>query len=184
MSVRRKHIRAKVKELIGSSTKKGAMPINVGKIAKDLGITVLFEPNDDDVSGFLLRDVKKNKTVIGVNESHHPNRQRFTIAHELGHYFLHDYEGFHFDRQNRGLQLRKQFRDKNSSSGTDIEEKEANLFAAELLMPEEFIREDLERIESIDLFSEDQLPLDEMAKRYQVSTQALIYRLTSLGFIH
>ncbi len=60
---------------------------------------------------------------------------------------------------------------KVSSQGTDIEEKEANLFAAELLMPARFIEHDIEEIGAFDVLDEDSL--DEFAQKYGVSTQAM-----------
>jgi len=55
----------------------------VEKIAKELGAQVRFAPFDDELSGMV--HIKDGVPIIGVNSLHHPNRQRFTIAHELGH---------------------------------------------------------------------------------------------------
>jgi Zn-dependent peptidase ImmA (M78 family) len=68
-----------------------------------------------------------------------------------------------------------------SSQGTDIAEREANFFAASLLMPKDFIEKDLEAEESID-FLDDKL-IHDLARKYGVSTQALVNRLKNLGFI-
>lgn len=38
--------------------------------------------------GKINYDFNKHKYIITVNKDHHPNRQRFTIAHELGYYML------------------------------------------------------------------------------------------------
>ena len=56
---------------------------------------------------------------------------------------------------------------------------EANRFAAELLIPIEFLRADLEHNE-FDLAADDQLRA--MAKHYGVSTQSLAIRLNGLGY--
>ena len=63
------------------------LPIDVKKIAERDGAQVLFDELEDDISGFLLK--KDQKVFIVVNSNHHPNRQRFTIAHECGHRELH-----------------------------------------------------------------------------------------------
>ena len=56
---------------------------------------------------------------------------------------------------------------------------EANAFAMELLMPEDFIRRDLEKSGGIDL--EDDAAIARMAKRYRVTPAAMIVRLSSLN---
>ena len=64
-----------------------APPVPVEKLAKALGARVEYTPFDDELSGMAF--VRDGKPVIGVNSNHHPNRQRFTIAHELAHVVLH-----------------------------------------------------------------------------------------------
>jgi Zn-dependent peptidase ImmA (M78 family) len=135
---------------------------------------VPFAGDADDVSGMLYRDA--HKTIIGVNESDHENRQRFTIAHELGHLHLHPVDRLHLDRN-----FRVAFRDSRSSTGADVREVEANEFAAELLMPAEMLRKDLEG-RAIDIEDDSKL-IEGLARTYQVSVQAMTYRLTNLGLI-
>lgn len=104
-------------------------PFDVIGLATSIGLTVDILPLENDISGYLRREAGGWK--IGVNSLHHPNRQRFTIAHELGHYFLHRSEGNFEDTIlfRRAYQLNKK-------------EVEANEFASKLLMPTgEFRRE-------------------------------------------
>jgi Zn-dependent peptidase ImmA (M78 family) len=78
-----------------------------------------------------------------------------------------------------GLIVRR--RNEQSSTGEDDFEKEANLFAAELLMPAAFLEEDVAALEWTNLLDEEVLlPL---ARKYQVSTQALTFRLAYLGYV-
>lgn len=177
MAVRRRHIRSLVSTLL-SDLGIEHPPVEVEEIAKHLGATVQLEPGGPDLSGFLLRD-EEYGTIIGVNDSHHENRQRFTIAHEIGHLLLHAGERLHVDRAQRGYQVMR--RDEVSSQGTDESEIEANVFAAELLMPKAFLEADIEAADDLDLLGEDDLA--DMAKRYRVSTQALTFRLANLGYI-
>lgn len=151
-------------------------PVEVSEIARELGVEVQENPAEDDLSGFLYRDRNRNITVIGVNASQAPTRRNFTTAHELGHYLLHDFDDVHVDRQ-----FKVWLRSEVSSQGTDEEEKEANLFAAELLMPAKFIERDIDEIGTIDLMDEG--VLKELAEKYGVSTQAMTFRLAYLGFI-
>ena len=89
---------------------------------------------------------------------------------------LHDQGRLHVDR---GFVFR--LRSDVSSQGTEWEEIEANRFAAELLMPEQFLREDLGGIDSMDMLDDDRIAT--LAKHYDVSKQALLIRLAALGYI-
>ena len=146
------------------------LPIDVKQVAQAHEIEVREETNGGDISGFLMR--KGNQSVIGVNASHHPNRQRFTIAHELGHYFLHQFEGVHLDKTFHRSGL--------SSLGISTEEIEANAFAAELLMPDHLVRRAVASFEG-DLVSDS--GIDKLAESFEVSAQAMSIRLANLGFI-
>jgi len=73
-------------------------------------------------------------------------------------------------------------RDAESAKGEDNDEREANLFAAELLMPAKFLTEDVKSID-LDLLS-DSTVLDSLATKYKVSGQALTFRLANLGYIN
>lgn len=173
--VRRKHVRTLVQRLLAEHHVRSA-PVDVVEIAKTLGVEVQETPAEDDLSGFLYRDRKRNSAIIGVNADHHPNRRNFTAAHELGHYLLHDFHDVHVDRE-----FKVWLRDGASSKGTDLEEKEANLFAAELLMPVHFLKRDVEEIGTIDLMDEE--VLQELGAKYGVSTQAMTFRLAYLGYL-
>jgi Zn-dependent peptidase ImmA (M78 family) len=145
-------------------------PIPVERIAQALGATIRSLPlRESEVSGMLYRD--GDIRVIGVNSLHHPHRRRFTIAHEIGHLLLHKGEQVHIDRS-----FRVNLRDDRSALGTQREEIQANLFAASLLMPREFLMADLK--EGIDF--EADADLKRLAERYQVSAQALTLRVNRL----
>jgi Zn-dependent peptidase ImmA (M78 family) len=174
MAIRRRKIENLVQELLAKHRVRHA-PVPVDPIAKAAGARIYYQSLNDDISGFLYRD--KNQTVIGVNTRHAPVRQNFTKAHELGHFLLHDEEQLHVDHNFRVVRLR----DRSSSDGQEEAEREANLFAATLLMPESFLEADLAEFEYLDLL--DDSDLLELAKKYGVSTQALVNRLKNLGYI-
>ena len=148
-------------------------PVPVEVIAKSLGATVRYAPFKGELAGMLIRDGVERRVVIGVNSLHHPNRQRFTIAHECGHLQLHEGQRAYVDRS----PLRINRRDEVSSQATNAEEIEANRFAAELLMPHGMIMEDL--VES-DLDIEDETALRALADSYRVSLQAMTLRIRSV----
>ncbi len=145
-------------------------PVPVESIARSLGAQIRYSPFEGDISGMVFRD--NDQTVIGINSLHHPNRQRFTIAHEIGHFLLHKGTEIHVDRT-----FRVNLRNDVSSQAVDHDEIEANRFAAQLLMPEFFLKRDLKGQE-IDIEKEDDLKL--LASKYRVSLQALTFRLTNL----
>lgn len=153
-----------------------APPVPVERLVRTRGALIRPQSYDDKISGFLYRD--HDRTVIGVNSDHHPHRRRFTIAHELGHALLHKgiVDEVHVDRA-----FQVKMRDERSSQGTDIEEREANLFAAELLMPVRFLEQDLSDVDPVDLL--DEAFVLKLARRYRVSVQALLFRLSNLGYI-
>jgi Zn-dependent peptidase ImmA (M78 family) len=146
-------------------------PIPVEKIARRLGLEVRYEPLQGDLYGALVRG--DGESYIGVNSLNHPNRRRFTIAHELGHFVLHDGIKVHVDRG-----LRVNWRDGESSQAVSDEEMEANRFAAELLMPLKFLSRDIEKLKSV-----RQETITLLANRYRVSAQAMRIRLGSFGYI-
>lgn len=131
-------------------------PLSVVELASALGIRVEKVPMDERTSGFLRRDGAV--WFIGVNSLHHPNRQRFTVAHELGHYFLHrDQEPFE-----DGLLFRK-------DNQFNLLERQANEFAALLLMPPlDFSR------------ALNHHPIEDVAKIFGVSRQAAEYRANNV----
>lgn len=169
---------AKAKKLAQSliESYKLAVPVDVNFLAKQESIFIREEALEDNVSGMLV--IKDEQSIIVVNANHHPNRQRFTIAHELGHYFLHrKLSSVFFDES---LLF---FRDEKSAQGTKFQEIEANTFAAELLMPEKVLREKLSQ-EPLDALDDvEQSAFGELAAELQVSCQALTIRLTRLGLI-
>lgn len=149
-------------------------PIDVVAVANYLGVDIEYDELDGDVSGFLSVDPRRAVAVI--NERHHPNRQRFTIAHELGHFILHA-------NAQDGLFIDKKYavhhRDHKSSLGTIEKEREANLFASALLMPKRVVQELLEDV-GVDFF--DEFETHSLARRLGVSDQALGFRLARLGY--
>ena len=144
-----------------------SLPIPVEKIASQFGITI--QRGDlGDKSGLLVRE--KTKVLIGVNSTQSRTRQRFTIAHELGHFFLHRGISRHIDDDKL-----VNFRSVISEQATNVEEIEANFFAANLLMPKLYILE-----ENIAEILEDQSKLIKLAKKYNVSPQAMTLRISKI----
>lgn len=154
--------------------------INVEQIATKLGIELMLYDFGDDVSGVLLRDGDKAK--IGYSTHTGPLRQRFTIAHELGHYILnHQRQGVFVDTPEKYFTL---FRDNNSSTGEDFQEREANAFAASLLMPRDLLLEAATTIYQTGITrNEDYDIIPVLADGFKVSKLAMSIRLTNLDWV-
>jgi len=153
-------------------------PVPIDALASMQGLPIIEHPFKGDVSGALIRS--NGVSAIAVNSSHHPNRRRFTIAHELAHFLLsHMGDKDHVDWNFTVLR-----RDSKSSGATDVDEIDANSFAANLLMPRDFLQRDL-RLQvgsngEIEL-TKEQISL--LARKYQVSETAMNFRLINLGLI-
>lgn len=170
---RKKAARDKAQKLL-AQLGVASVPVPVEKVARALGAVIEARPLDGALSGAIF--VKNGVPVIGVNSLHPENRQRFTIAHEIGHWVLHR------DRLQGVVHVDKTFpvlrRDQESASGIDLIEIEANAFAAELLMPTASL--ELEFATPLDIDDEDRL--SRLAKQFKVSVSAMRYRL--LGYFY
>jgi len=102
---------------------------------------------ENHVSGFLIQE--QDLSAIAYNSTHHIHRQRFTVAHEIGHLLL-------------GHNII------DEGSVTETEEKEANIFASELLMPLDFLKNDI-KIHGC--------TIPRLAEAYMVSEQAMGIRI-------
>jgi len=149
------------------------LPVDVETIAKALGAIVTRERMRADLSGMLVRD--GGRVVIGVNTVNSPRRQRFTLAHEIGHFDLH--KGHVIVDSG----LRVNHRDATSSTATVLEEREANAFAAALLMPGDLVQAQVEQLTAITTVTRTRI-IQALAKVFDVSEEAMGYRLVNLGF--
>jgi Zn-dependent peptidase ImmA (M78 family) len=172
----RREIEEKVADLL-SKHGVGEAPVRVDLLARAEGLQIVEAAFDGDVSGALVRSA--GVAGIAVNAKQHPNRRRFTIAHELAHYLLAHTTEDHLDWQFSILR-----RDEKSSEASDAKEIEANAFAANLLMPKEFLKGDLKRY--INFRGElelDDAAIQTLARKYMVSEMAMTFRLVNLGFV-
>ncbi|AWM14743.1 hypothetical protein DI487_13335 [Flavobacterium sediminis] len=144
---------------------------SVEKLAKLLRISLKEEVLDDNVSGFFVMTDTDN--IITYNKKDGELRQRFTIAHEIGHFLLHSKDQPIFIDKTPSVM----FRDNSSSTGEDFKEREANAFAASLLMPKKLIEAEIEKapndVDDAIIF---------LAKKFKVSQQAMTFRLSNLGY--
>lgn len=165
-SQRREKIYSHARDILNEYWAKDS-PVNLKRLTRKMGITLEYIPLDEDLSGISF--IEGGQKYIGVNALHHPNRQRFTIGHEIGHHVLHEelfLSGTHLDT----IVLR---RDHLSARGTVDVEVEANAFASELLIPQQLLSKRLP--EDADMQDEDML--ERLARDLKVSLTALHFRL-------
>ena len=138
------------------------VPVNIRGIADELGLAVYHTSEwDDDVSGQIVRSERhggRSGYAVFLNRNHHRNRRRFTLAHEVAHFLLHQQfigDGVRHDGLYR------------SGLSTPLE-VEANKLAAEILMP---------KSQLLWAFFEGVEELDDLARRFRVSRAAMAVRL-------
>jgi Zn-dependent peptidase ImmA (M78 family) len=164
-----KKIEAQTAQILSELNISSPKKIDVFKIAEHLGVDVKSATLDSFISGLFV--IKEQKPYIRYNEKEAPQRQKFTIAHELGHFVLHKDTPLFINKNEKIL-----YRNSESTTGELLKEKEANSFAASLLMPLLFIEEEIKKLPvGVD-------PIIYLSDIFKVSTQAMNYRLNNLGY--
>jgi hypothetical protein len=130
------------------------------------------EESDEPLVGFLFRSGNAAWAYVCNDEKNPIGRQRFTAAHELGHAVLHR------DRM-KGYIADATISETDDATG-DME-REANRFAAELLMPEEVIRERAEELMMEHKACPRLVLAYRLASELLVSREAVRYRLKNMG---
>jgi hypothetical protein len=137
-------------------------PVQTVPLARALGLEVYHVPGwPDDLSGKIMRDPKRGGQsgfAIFVNKDHHSNRRRFTTAHEIAHYILHEGE------IGDGIADDALYRSRLSNRM----EAEANRLAADILMPWHLLNP---------LIDGGETSVDRLAKAFQVSPSSMSIRL-------
>jgi len=151
------------------------LPIDVEKVSTSIGLKVVDFPFQEDISGVLVID--ENGGTIGYNPNESNVRKRFSIAHELGHFILHSKKnssGMFMDR----LLFRKNISVGEYNSKEEVIEREANHFAASLLMPAKLV---INEVSKLNPSKDDDDNIRILAKRFDVSVSAMTFRLVNLG---
>jgi hypothetical protein len=140
-------------------------PVDVFGILRELGLGPSFRPLGANISGAIER-IGDDGFVVVINNTQSKTRQRFTAAHELGHYI------YHRDLLGRGVGDTLAYRAQNTPFPNEhitvTHERQANNFAANLLMPNHLIEA---------LKAEGVRIPGELAQRLGVSEAAMRIRL-------
>ncbi len=149
-------LRRRYHELFGGE----ALPVPVESIAEDLLGLSIGEDEELPVSGMLL-PAERQIWVNAREAAESPGRRRFTVAHEVGHWVCQCLEG-------RTAPVYCRAEDVSADADRTLE-REANVFAAELLMPEEAVRAEFARVSKT----------EQLFQRFSVSGEAMQWRLYS-----
>jgi len=133
------------------------LPIPVEKLATYNGFEIFeLDSLGANQRAIFYNSKIENRKLIGINKDYHINNKRFSIGHELGHYFLgHPPE---FDCTEDEIKVYNQ---------------EADEFSGELLLPLDLLKEKIKEIKNI----------KELATIFQVSEQALFIKIQNQGLL-
>jgi Zn-dependent peptidase ImmA (M78 family) len=174
-------IRRKTTEVLNQYNPGGLVPFPFTEMAEQLGDVdlVLIDTLPENISGAIY--VQSDRFTVIINTQKPEVRQYFTTAHEFAHYFLHSdwlreneskgFVDFSDTLDADGMLLRP---DDPSTVAVDLQkEREANSFAAELIMPEDKVRE----------FWNLTHDITSCANAFQVSQSAMAVRLETIGLV-
>ena len=136
-------------------------PIDINKVIEHSGLSLRVGSFKDPTTEGAYDQKRK---IIYVERNAPYERQVFTVAHELGHFYLH---------QSKPIEVfyRKDLPGFDEDDST--EEQEANWFAASLLMPRNLLK----------VISNLTNDTTEISRRFSVSSSAAYYRLKNLGYL-
>jgi hypothetical protein len=142
-----------------------SFPVPIFEILENFGLGPEFLDMEDNISGWIERK-SDGSYYVGINRRHAPVRQRFTAAHELGHYI------YHRDLLGAGVGDTRAYRALGTRLPNNaiqpLHERQANSFAANLLMP----RRGIAALQANGIVSPEDL-----AVRFGVSKDAMRIRL-------
>lgn len=139
-------------------------PLDIESLVIKLGIKIIKEDGEEDFSG-CIQQRADGVYYLSVNKYHNPRRQRFTMAHELGHFILHK------DKLNEIGRETILMREPKALSNI---EREANDFASDLLMPKDVFTQQIKV---------GMNQIEDLADFFQVSVPAIKYRAMRLGYL-
>jgi Zn-dependent peptidase ImmA (M78 family) len=146
-------------EIVGKYMR--SAPVDVEKLARALGMTVRRELLPNDISGKIECEANGGPCTITVNARHPDTRQRFTLAHEIAHFILHR------DAIGDGIIDNGMYR----SGKSEKIERQANQYAAEILMPWKLV---------IERYRAGKMTPSDLARDFEVSPAVAEIRLKEL----
>ncbi|UYZ22024.1 ImmA/IrrE family metallo-endopeptidase [Mesobacillus jeotgali] len=141
--------------------------IDIREILRDSGINLIIEPVESDISGFFLRNGQNE--IVFINSAKSKGHQSFTGAHELYH--------IRFDTELNGRACKVGQFDERSPS-----EFKADMFAANLLAPDEAVLFQINRMES-NITNLNINDVIELGQHFNISHHAMLNRLKQMQIL-
>jgi hypothetical protein len=139
-------------------------PVNLGSLAKELGLEVFQSTLPPHISGLIEPSPSAPSGYRIKLNRHDPHvRQRFTLAHEIAHFLLHRFE------IGRGVVDDTMYR----SNLSDRKEVEANRLAAQIIMPHELVSTERSKLGNIPYDA----MIDKLSQKFKVSKDAMRIRI-------
>jgi len=139
-------------------------PVNLGKLASELGLEVFQSTLPPNISGLIEPSPSSPSGYRIKLNRHDPNvRQRFTLAHEIAHFLLHRFE------IGRGVFDDTMYR----SNLSDRKEVEANRLAAQIIMPLDLVKREKSKLANLPM----EEVIDNLARTFKVSREAMRIRI-------
>lgn len=153
--------------LILKAEKDLPIPVPIEDLCRQLDIQEIKPLDTEAFEGALITDTSRNSGVVLVNQNRPRQRQRFTIAHELGHFLIPT----HIPHEEGKFLCSREDMQRLSAKENDRRarmEVEANRFASLLLIPPPHLRLQLRQCRTPDL---QHIP--QLARAFDVSKQAM-----------
>lgn len=151
-----------------------SVPVKIGAVARFYGFKIIKADMPDSTSGLVIvndeniEDFETNKVIV-INSGHSYRRNRFTTAHELGHFLMHQGEPLYAHRD---------------TGKNGVEETNANNIAAALLMPLEILKKRVREIKhNFGADCTDAFIISKIADEFCVSNETAEIRLRKLKVI-
>lgn len=179
LSLKRANELEELASWVRTETGEWAAPVNLDRMLQRLGVVTIPRLPPDAGRAEAVLKMGSGRPLLYIaqrqlnqNQRAYDHRKRFTQAHEIGHLTLHqDIEDVHREMPNE-----RRRRAANGDAEYCTRENEADAFAAALLMPRAWIKDDLDHL-SCRYIGDDLLTLTD---RYKVSEASLIRRLAWL----
>jgi Zn-dependent peptidase ImmA (M78 family) len=133
------------------------VPTDLNKIFEKLGLKYIELNDPEGIDGAII-EIENKPAIAYLNKARPIPRQRFTLAHELGHIFLkHSRRDLYDAEEVRGMG------EGQDEHAKPPKEKEADAFASELLIPYDKLKR----------YQADLKDIDKLAGIFRVSKQAM-----------
>ncbi len=154
---------------------------DVEQLLDDLGLGLVWEPIEDEEGAIILGQLIPGEKLVVLNEKHlekleykQGRLRRFTVGHEIGHWFLHAHLG-----RAGALTLIENERTWCRDGSHDPLERQAEMFSAALLMPKDRLGAELPGL------AWHGWPwVFRLCDRFLVNTTPMLIRLEGLGWMH